>query len=128
MKNKDDGQRTILIIRWVARILSLILFLFVLVRIFTPDPTITEPVPAEDWFLLSLWGISILGLMVAWKWEVVGSIITIGTMFLREIVWVLLKGDWEVNFLIVWAIVLPPAILYLVAWKLEKDENIEDGI
>jgi len=31
-----------------------------------------------------------------------------------------LKGDWLVNFLIIWFIVVPPAILFLVAWGLER--------
>jgi hypothetical protein len=45
---------------------------------------------------------------------------TIATMFFRELVWVLLKGNWIVNFLIIWAAVVPSAILFLVAWALEK--------
>jgi hypothetical protein len=44
-------------------------FVFALLRIITPDPYATEPVPASDWFLLSLWGVAILGLLIAWRWE-----------------------------------------------------------
>jgi hypothetical protein len=85
-----------------------------------PDPYATEPVPAEDWFLLGLWGVAILGLLVAWRWERVGGILTIATMFFRELVWVVLKGNWMVSFLLIWAAIVPPAILFLVAWGLER--------
>jgi hypothetical protein len=108
------------IIRWIARIWGVLVFALALVIIFTPDPYATGPVPAEDWFLLSLWGLAILGLLVAWRWELAGGILTIATMFIRELAWVILKGGWVVNFLIVWALVVPPAILFLVAWRLER--------
>lgn len=118
MNNGKEAPRRVKIIRWIARIWSLPIFVFTLLRVFTPDPLVTEPVPAEDWFLLSLWGVAILGLLVAWRWERFGGILTIATMFAREIIWVILKGDWLVNFLIIWAFLVPPAILFLVAWGL----------
>ena len=120
MSNVNAVSRSEKIIRWIARIWSILIFVFALLRIFVPDPYATEPVPASDWFLLSLWGMAILGLLIAWRWELIGGIITIATMFVRELIWVVLKGDWLVNFLIIWFIVVPPAILFLVAWGLER--------
>ena len=120
MSNVNAGSRSEKIIRWIARIWSILIFVVALLRIFVPDPSVTEPVPALDWFLLSLWGVAILGLLIAWRWELIGGIITIATMFFRELIWVMLKGDWLVNFLIIWLIVVPPAILFLVAWGLER--------
>jgi Na+/proline symporter len=107
------------ILRWIARIWSLLLAGFALVLAFTPDPTITGPVPFEDWFLLAFWGVAIMGLLIAWWWENVGATISIGTMLLRELAWVILKGDWVENFLIVWALIVPPAILFLAANRLQ---------
>lgn len=106
--------------RWIARIWSLPIFVFVLLKIFTPDPTIVAPVPPLDWFLLSLWGCAVLGLAISWRWETLGAIITIGIMFLREIAWVLLRGPWIPNFLIVWALLVPPAILFLISGRAER--------
>ena len=120
MSNVNAVSRSEKIIRWIARIWSILIFVVTLLRIFVPDPYATEPVPASDWFLLSLWGVAILGLLIAWRWELIGGIITIATMFVRELIWVMLKGDWWVNFLIIWLFVVPPAILFLVAWGLEK--------
>jgi hypothetical protein len=120
MSTANVVPRSVKIIRWVARIWSILVFVVVLFVIFTPDPCATEPVPFEDWFLLSLWGVAILGLLVAWRWELVGGIIPIATLFFRELAWIVLKGEWMVNFLIVWLSIAPPAILFLVAWGLER--------
>jgi hypothetical protein len=121
MSAANAVPRSAKIICWIARIWSIPIFVFVIFRIFTPDPYSTgEPIPAEDLFLLSLWGVAVLGLLVAWRWELVGGIITIATMFIRELAWLILKGAWLVNFLIIWVFLVPPAILFLVAWGLER--------
>src|SRR3990170_7178311 len=114
MSTAQALPRSVKNLRWMARIWSILVFVVALLVIFTPDPNATEPVPVADWFLLSLWGVAILGLLVAWGWELVGGIITIASMFIRELVWIILKGQWLVNFLIVWSFVVPPAILFLV--------------
>lgn len=113
-KNLRQG----IIVRWIARVWSLLILAFVVMMVVTPDPYATEPVPWEDWFLLSLWGVAVLGLLVAWRFELVGSMITIVTMFLREIVWILLKGRWMASFLIVWAFLVPPAVLFLLSSRM----------
>ena len=120
MSNTKDLSRSIKISRRMARIWSILVFAYTLLRIITPDPNVVGPVPALDWFLLSLWGIAVSALLIAWRWELIGGSITILTMLLREILWVLLRGDWMVEFLIIWAFVVPPAILFLIAWNLEK--------
>ena len=63
---------------------------------------------------------TVIWLLVAWRWELVGGILAIATMCLRELAWVLIKGDWFAGFLILWAVVLPPAILFLIAWWLDR--------
>jgi hypothetical protein len=120
MSTTSAVPRSIRIIRWIARIWSLLVFVVALLIIVTPDPYATEPVPPEDWFLLGLSGVAVLGLLVAWRWEPVGGSITVASMFIREIAWVILKGDWLVSFVLVWLLVVPPAILYLLAWRLER--------
>jgi len=120
MSSIHNVSRSLKNIRRLARIWSILIFVFALIRILTPDPYATEPVLVADWFLLGLWGVAILGLALAWRWELIGAVITITTMFFRELIWVLLKGDWMVEFLIFWLFVVPPAILFLVAWSLER--------
>jgi hypothetical protein len=120
MAHAKIGSRPVTILRWIARIWSLILVIFIVLTILSPDPYATEPVPAVDWFLLSLWGVSVLGLVVAWRWERLGGILAIAAMFIRELAWILIKGSWFAGFLILWAAVAPPAILFLLAWRLDR--------
>jgi hypothetical protein len=120
MRAANVVPRSVKITRWIARIWSLLVFAVALLIIFSPDPYATEPVPAADWFLLSLWGVAILGLLVAWRWELVGGMITIATLFIRELAWVMLKGDWMIDFLIAWLLIAPPAVLFMVAGGLER--------
>lgn len=120
MRAANISSNSVKVIRWIARIWSSLVIAFTILRVFSPDPYATEPVPAEDIFLLSLWGLAILGLIVAWRWEQWGGLFTISIMFIREICWVILKGPWIVNFLIIWGFVVPPAILFMVASRLER--------
>ena len=112
--------RSVKIIRWIARIWSILTTVFLLMIFFIPDDGITGPVAAVDKFLLSLTGLALLGLFIAWRWELAGGIFTIAMLFIREIAWVILKGNWEVGFLILWVLITPPAILFLIAWSLER--------
>lgn len=113
-----------LIPRWVARIWSLLLGAFAVLMSVTPDPSITQPVPLQDYVLLGFWGAAILALLIGWRWEMAGAVAAIVIMLFRELAWVILKGPWIVNFLIVWALVLPPAVLYLVANRLHPTRGI----
>jgi hypothetical protein len=90
------------------------------VWILTPDPYATEPVPAQDWFLLSLWLLAILGLALAWRWEGLGAGLAIAAMFLREIAFFLLKGFWFPAFLLFWVVIIPPALMFLAARRIAR--------
>lgn len=108
------------IIRWIARIWSLLVFTVAILVITSPEQEAAEPIPFEDIFLLCLWGVAVLGLLIAWRWDLQGGLITIATLFVREIMWVILKGSWYVNFLLVWAFVVPPALLFICSWILRN--------
>ena len=114
------GTRASRAIRWIARGWSLLVAGFVVFMILSTDPYATEPVPAEDWLLLGFWGVAVLGLLIAWRWELQGAVITLASIFLRELAWVLIKGGWMVEFLIAWLFLAPPAVLYLLAGSKAK--------
>jgi len=89
---------------------------------FSPDQHATgEPLPVSTYVLLGLWGLSVLGLMLGWLWERLGALIAIVSLALREILYLIVYGDWILNFLLVWAAFLPPAIMFLLAWRMEKE-------
>ena len=120
MNTSNTVPRSVKIIRWIARIWSVLVTVFVLLIFFAPDSGGSGPIATMDVFLLSLTGLALLGLFIAWRWEFVGGIFTIAMLFLREIAWVILKGNWLAGFLILWLLIAPPAILFLIAWGLEK--------
>jgi hypothetical protein len=123
MANTNKTPLSVSIIRWVARGWSILALLVALMIIFTPDPYATSPVPAIEWFILSLWGVAILGLLVAWRWEFLGGVITIGIMVLREIIFFVAMGYWVPAFLLVWILVIPPAILFILAAHLSQPKE-----
>ncbi len=123
MTQKNKTHLTVSIIRWTARGWSILALLVALMIIFTPDPYATSPVPAIEWFILSLWGVAILGLLVAWRWEFLGGLITIGTMVFRELIFYIAMGYWIPAFLLVWILVIPPAILFILAARLSLPKS-----
>jgi len=121
MENKKPLPPKIYILRWIARLWSLAIFVLALVIVFSPDPHATgEPIPATTYVLLGLWGLSVVGLMVAWLWERVGALVAIAALVLRELLYLILSGSWVLNFLIVWLAFLPPAVLFLLASHMER--------
>jgi len=125
MKNQNSHSPKLLILRWVPRIWSVLLTIFALAIIFSPDPYATgEPIPATDIILLGLWGASIVGLLIGWFDERLGAFIAIGTLVIREILFIIVEGRWYVNFLLIWLVILPPAVLYLLSWRMARKEQV----
>lgn len=112
-----DSTTTVKILRWTARVLSLLAFILAMVVALSPDPYAVNPITAWEIFMLSLWLIAILGLILAWRFERLGALITIFIMPLREVIYFLFYREWTINFLLIWALVIPPAVMYLTAWS-----------
>jgi hypothetical protein len=112
-----DSTIRVKILRWTARIWSLLALILALVIAISPDPHAVNPITARELFMLSLWLIAILGLVLGWRFERLGALITIIIMPVREALYVLFYREWTVNFLLIWALVIPPAIMYLLAWS-----------
>ena len=120
MATVNTAPHSVKNIRWIARLWSVLVTLATLIVFLSPDSYGTGHIAAVDKFLLSLILLALLGLLVAWRWELVGGIFTLTIMFIREFAWVILKGNWLSGFLILWIIIVPPAILFLIAWKRES--------
>ena len=84
-KLAPSARRWVRIVRWIARILSglliiLCLLFFVgealipLILFPTPDST---PLTGNAMLQLTLAGISLLGLALAWKWEAIGGVMAL---------------------------------------------------
>ena len=110
----------VIIFRWIARLWGLLLFVFALIRVFTPDPNASGTIAFRDGFMLSLWGVAFIGLILAWRWERLGALITLLIMPIREVLFVIIYREWTVNFLLIWALFVPPAVLFLIAWRMDR--------
>ncbi len=65
---------------WIARIWSIVVIFFCLLIFFEPLSGIFGAIAPVDVFLLSLIGVTLLGLLIAWRWEQVGGIFTLAIM------------------------------------------------
>jgi len=109
-------QRTIIkIIRCGARSLSIIIFLFHALSFLGDQPMagLTE----EDILKLGIWGFLLVGMVVAWKWEGIGSLIIIGVPVVQFIMNPELFSIW-----LMW-IASFTGILFFICWSQTK-ENI----
>lgn len=76
----EDTKSWVRVVRWVARIWSLGPILFALAEIVFPHSEEGVTVPWTDWVTLSLVFISVIGLALAWRWERLGGWISLVTL------------------------------------------------
>ncbi len=101
-------SRTEKTVRWIARILSALIILFWGVMIVGSFSS--RPLPMHDRMGLTLMFAWLLGLALAWKWELAGAALTLAAFLIQA-------------FFINWRVVaglgmLPPitALLFLLCW------------
>jgi hypothetical protein len=125
MSSTKNPARKLKIIRWIARIWTIPVVILALLAVLTSEQnTISDP---EHWlssFFLVMWGIAVLGLVIGWRWELAGGLITIVTLVMRDTLYIIMGGTWVENILFVWVPLIPPAVLFLIAWRMEKTSNI----
>jgi hypothetical protein len=112
-------RRSIAIVRWIARILSglfiiLCLMFFVgealvpLILFPAPDAT---PLTGNAMLQLTLTGLSLLGLALAWKWEAIGGSIALAAYVIVGII--------NPGAFIIFPVPLS-ALLFLACWWMER--------
>ena len=101
-------SRTVKTFRWIARILSVLIILFWGVMIVGSFSS--RPLPMHDRMGLTLMFAWLLGLALAWRWELAGAALTLAAFLIEA-------------FFINWRVVagfgmLPPitALLFLLCW------------
>jgi hypothetical protein len=104
-------------VRWSARILSALILLFwgffIVASIVGDEARSSRPLVTGDYILLLTMVISLAGLCVAWKWELVGATITLVATLIAAVV------NWRV-------LAFPPAliplaaILFLLCWWMKR--------
>lgn len=117
-------RKKIKIIRWIARIWSILVLIFaiglLLTQLLADD---SEGSTTLYWVLFGLWFTAVLGLVAGWRWEIAGPVIAITALISREMAVFYLSGEFLVGFWMVWLPVLPPAILFIIAWREERKQK-----
>ena len=111
MSNLSVKPRLLTIIRWTARIWSILIFVIALLVIVVPDPNVVEPVPLTDWIMLGFYGASIGGLLLAWRWEGLGGAIAIAGVVSHNVAFRVFRGVWLVQAIPLFLFGLPGIIV-----------------
>ena len=120
MNSVRTSNLSISIMRWLARIWSLLVFAVVVPILIPRDPFSVELAPDAPWSLLGSYALSVLGLAVAWRWEGVGGVVAIAGLpayILRSLV---TRGIWiaDMRTTLVWiAFFALPGLIFLSAWS-----------
>lgn len=116
----DNVDRTVKWLRRIARVLSLLILavaLFVIVgHLVAPEPTEAD-YPFIENLLLLVMALSIAGLGLAWRWEGVGSAITLGFFVLHlALYWAIRGRFFPLSMLPVLSPIFVTGLLFLVCW------------
>lgn len=100
-------------IRWTARVLSALIVLFfgffLVAHLFGDQGQPSRPLVLSDYIILTTLITSLVGLMLAWKWEFVGASITLVAILICATV------NWKV-FMFPTTLIPITALLYLFAF------------
>lgn len=99
-------------IRWIARILSVLILLFwgyfILAHIYGDTEQATRSLTPNDYAQLATMLLWLLGLAVAWRWELVGS--------LAALTGALIGGLLNPNAVALIVVPAIPALMFLFCW------------
>ena len=116
-------------LRWIARIWSVVIIVFTLIMLTgyavnwvqtgTVDPHAMEDYPSIENLIPLTLILSVLGLGIAWRWEVLGGAINIG-FFLTNLtvhLWMISPRPYPYPIAIA---LITPGILFLVCWWISR--------
>ncbi|MEI6697319.1 MAG: hypothetical protein WCO13_14790 [Bacteroidota bacterium] len=106
-------NRNLKILRWVARIISLPLIVFIGIQIFFPESKRTQALPTIEQIMIWFFPIGyFVGLVISWKWDLIGGIISL----IGLVATIVYRPD-----LFFMALVLAiPAVMFILYWYLSK--------
>ena len=111
------------ILRWILRVLSGIIILFLLFMFIGENfgSESGDPLTTNAIIQLSVTAIGLIGLGLAWKWELPGGIIALVAFIVLAIINpVILKAP----LMYIWPII---AILFIVLWAISKNARVKSG-
>jgi hypothetical protein len=77
------------VVRWGARILSALILLFwgffIVAHLIGDEGRSSRPLMTSEYIILTTMVISLVGLGVAWKWELIGGAMTLGAVLIGAV-------------------------------------------
>ena len=118
MANMEKQNSGLSVLRWIARVwgglYALFLLLFMLAYIINPSGNGSSPT-LEVWIGLLFMPVSIsVGMILAWKWERLGALITIAGLIGFHVTMKISHGKFD--FIPLIDSIIIPAVLFLIYW------------
>lgn len=125
----NHTKRRIQIVRWVARIWSILLIGFGLLQVIEPD--VTRPVPWHEWLgpILLFSGV-VIGFALSWRWERAGGVVMV-CCYLCAIIAASLSSGKLMQVSVIFTLVLlftTPGVLFLLANYLDRREQVNRSL
>ncbi len=116
---------SVVLIRWSARILSglIVLFFgfFLIAHLIEDQGRPTRPLAWGDYLILTTLVVSLLGLLLAWKWELAGAAVTLVAILVCAVV------NWRI-LVSPGALIPISSVLYLVSWRICHTSSFNPSI
>ena len=126
MNESKNQNRFVTIIRWIARIWSILSLAFLLLffgaSIFSSIGTATFVFKDVLQFVFFPIGLAI-GLILAWKWEGLGGIIAIASIIAFHLQMLVVHG--KPDFGLFFELLTAPGILFILYWILSRKRVVE---
>ena len=126
MNGVEKRNKVAIIIKWIARIWSILSLAFLLLffgaHIFSSGGT--DTFAFKDLFQFVFFPIGLtIGLIIAWKREGLGGIIAIASIIGFHLQ--MLVKHWKPDFGIFFELLAAPGILFILYWILSRKRNVE---
>ena len=115
MRGTTVQSNSIRTLRWIARIWSIVVYGLAIMILISPDPFQAKPIPMGDWLELGFYGLALIGLLLAWRWEGFGGAIAIACPIGHAIAFRLRRGYWFPG-LVPGIFFVVPGILFVLCW------------
>ena len=114
----EKTNRNLLIIRWTARIIALF-FILIMLLIFFGQILEGGGPQIDAWIGILFMPIGVVvGLILAWKWEGLGGIVTLLSLVCFHLFLVVQEGVFR--FFLFPYLIIVPAILFIAYWYLTR--------
>lgn len=120
----NTNEKKLNTIRWVARIWSLLPVVFALGHLFEDDTNIVSEILFTDYMLLSLLAIYVIGLVIAWKWDLIGGLISAITFLVFIVLFAIFVDANFMAYVVFLLGAFPPALLFAYyGWSKKKQTD-----